>query len=52
MKPALRRAHRRLWAVLAVLLPAILVVGLVARQDGPREAPAVRLAPPPGEGTP
>lgn len=52
MKPALRRVHRRLWTVLAVLVPAILVVGLLARQDGPREAPAVRLAAPPGEGTP
>lgn len=56
MRLAHRRNHLRVWAVLAVLLPAILIVAAVARQNGPREAPAVRLAPPaagtpPGMGT-
>jgi hypothetical protein len=33
--------------ILAVLLPAIIIVALVIRQNGPQEAPAVQLAPPP-----
>jgi cytochrome oxidase assembly protein ShyY1 len=46
MRRAHRRSHFRIWIGLAVLLPAILLVAMVARQDGPREAPAVRLSPP------
>lgn len=38
--------HRRIWIVFAVLVPAILVAGLVARQTGPYERPAVLLAAP------
>ena len=43
-----RRAHARIWMVLAVLLPAIIVLALVMRRNGPTEAPPVRLSPPQG----
>jgi hypothetical protein len=46
MRRGLRRAHRRIWTVLAVLLPLALLGALSLRQNGPREAPPVRLAPP------
>ena len=46
MKRAHRAAHRRLWLGLAVLIPAILIVSLIIRQDGPFERPAVQIAPP------
>lgn len=52
MQAAHRRAHRLIWPILAVLLPAIILVGAFVRIEGPREAPAVRLEPPAsGEGT-
>lgn len=38
-----RSAHRRIWAVLAVLLPLSLLGALVPRRNGPVEAPAVAL---------
>lgn len=41
-----RLAHRRIWMVLAVLLPALLLGAMALRQSGPTEAAAVRLAPP------
>jgi hypothetical protein len=41
-----RAAHRGVWIALAAILPLILLGGLVLRQGGPLEAPAVRLAPP------
>lgn len=41
-----RIAHRRIWLVLAVLLPAILIIAMTIRRDGPFEAPAIRLAAP------
>jgi hypothetical protein len=41
-----RRAQDRLTLALAVALPAILVLGLVLRPDGPRERPAVQIAAP------
>ena len=41
-----RAWHRRFWMVFAVLVPAILLAGLMVRQDGPYERPAVLLAPP------
>jgi len=40
-----RRAHLTIWIGLALLLPAILLVGLVLRQSGPADPP-VRIAPP------
>jgi hypothetical protein len=43
-----RRAHARIWTALAVLLPVIVVVALVIRQNGPREAPPVQLSEPLG----
>ena len=43
---ASQHAHARVWLVLAVILPLIPVLGLVLRQGGPLEAPAVRLAAP------
>jgi len=41
-----RRAHARIWTALALLLPAIIVVALVIRQNGPRETPPVQIKPP------
>lgn len=41
-----RSAHRAIWLVLCVLLPVILIGAMAVRRDGPREAPAVLLAPP------
>jgi len=41
-----RIVHRRIWLVLAVALPAMLLGAMVLRQSGPTEAAAVRLAPP------
>ena len=38
-----RAAHRLIWLVLAVLLPAILIGAISARRNGPIEAPQVRL---------
>lgn len=38
--------HRRFWIVFAVVIPMILVTGLIVRQDGPWERPAVLLEPP------
>lgn len=40
-----RRAHRRIWALLAVLLPAIVVAALVLRRDPAAGAAAVELEP-------
>jgi len=47
MLRAHRRTHARIWRVLAILLPAVILVALVIRQNGPREAAPVQLAPPP-----
>jgi hypothetical protein len=41
-----RLAHRWIWRVLAIVLPAILVGALAIRPSGPLEAPAIRLSPP------
>ena len=41
-----RAAHRKVWMILAVLLPVILIGAMSIRRDGPFEAPAIRLAPP------
>ncbi len=46
-----RRFHARLWAVLAILLPAILFVGMAIRQVGPVEGAAVKLKAPSDEAT-
>lgn len=42
MTAPLRRWHRRAWAVLALLLPLILLAGLAARRPvpGPNRLPA------------
>jgi hypothetical protein len=47
MQQSHRRAHARIWTALAFLLPAIIIIALLIRQNGPREAPPVRLSPPP-----
>lgn len=39
-----RAAHRVIWLVLAVLLPAILIGAMSVRRNGPIEAPQVRLS--------
>jgi hypothetical protein len=41
-----RDAHRRIWLLLAVLLPVLLVGAMSIRRDGPFEAPAIRLIAP------
>ncbi|MEO1492748.1 MAG: hypothetical protein AAFV19_11400 [Pseudomonadota bacterium] len=41
-----RAWHRRFWIVFACAIPAILILGLIVRQDGPYERPAVLLEPP------
>jgi len=41
-----RRAHRWIWRVLVVLLPAIVLGAVAIRPSGPLEAPAIRLSPP------
>lgn len=41
-----RRFHKLAWLVLAPLIPAILITGLLVRQDGPYERPAVLLEAP------
>jgi hypothetical protein len=41
-----RAAHRRIWFVLAVMLPILVLAGVALRPSGPEDAPPVRLAPP------
>jgi hypothetical protein len=41
-----RHAHRWIWRVLVVLLPAIVLGSVAIRPSGPLEAPAIRLSPP------
>jgi hypothetical protein len=48
-RPAPASLHRRIWTVLAVVLPAILLVAAAIHQQGPRDLAGVRIAPPPGE---
>jgi hypothetical protein len=38
-----RAAHRRIWIVLAALLPLLLLGALALRQGDPREAAPIRL---------
>lgn len=46
MRRAHRRAHRLAWRVLALLLPAILLGGLLLGRGGPDDLVPVSLAPP------
>ena len=46
MRRGHRTAHRWIWRVLIVLLPAMIVGALTVRPSGPLEAPAIRLTPP------
>jgi hypothetical protein len=46
MRRGHRRAHRVIWLMLAVMLPAVLLAALAVRPTGPTEAPQIRLAPP------
>ena len=41
-----RKFHRTAWIVFAIVIPTILVTGLLVRQDGPWERPAVLLEAP------
>ncbi|MGE0418351.1 MAG: hypothetical protein AB7O80_16230 [Acetobacteraceae bacterium] len=43
MRRGHRTAHRRIWTVLAVLLPLALLGAMAARRTGPLEAPSIRL---------
>ena len=50
MKPALRRAHSRIWAILGLALPGVLLALLIlASLAPPAEAP-VRISPPENAG--
>ena len=44
-----RSAHRSMWTVLAVVIPAILIGAFLARQTEPESKAAVQVAPPAGE---
>ena len=46
MRRGHRLAHRWIWLVLVVMLPAVLVAALAIRPSGPTEAPAIRLSAP------
>lgn len=46
MRAGHRSAHRWIWRILLVLLPAIIVGAVAIRPSGPLEAPAIRLSPP------
>ena len=46
MKRGHRIAHRWIWRVLIVVLPAVVVAAVAIRPSGPREAPSIRLSPP------
>ena len=41
-----RTAHRHIWWVLAAVLPILVVGALALRQNGPTEAPPIRLSAP------
>jgi hypothetical protein len=41
-----REVHRMTWLVMALLLPAIVLVSLMLRPVGPTEAPQIQLAAP------
>jgi hypothetical protein len=41
-----RRAHFRIWLMLSAILPLLLFGAVALRQNGPREAAPVLLAPP------
>ncbi len=46
MRQGHRTAHRWIWRVLVILLPAIIVGAAAIRPSGPLEAPAIRLSAP------
>ena len=46
MKTAHRRAHRRIWGLLALLLPGLLIAAFVLQQSRFDKRPAVQLVPP------
>lgn len=41
-----RGFHKMAWIVFAALIPAILITGLLVRQDGPWERPSIRVEAP------
>ena len=46
-----RSLHARIWMVLVVVLPAIVLTSLLIRKRLPLDAPAIQLSPPvPGAG--
>lgn len=49
MRRGHRTAHARIWMVLAVALPAILIGAMILRQGGPLERPAVQIVSPSAE---
>ena len=49
MRRAHRTAHARIWTVLGLLLPAMLIAAMLVRQNGPIERPPKLLEAPPGD---
>ncbi len=49
MKRGHRRTHARIWMTLAVLLPLVIFVAMVVRQQGPLETRAERIEAPSAE---
>ncbi len=45
MKRSLQRGHRKIWMVLGILLPLILLAGLFVKQTVPPDRPAVQIEP-------
>ena len=45
MRMAHRRAHRRIWTLLALLLPVLFAGALMLRQGGPLEEAPRQIAP-------
>ncbi len=43
MQHGYRKAHARIWLILGILLPVLIVWGIVLRQNGPLERAGVPL---------
>jgi len=52
MKTGHRRAHRVIWGLLVLVLPAVLITAFVLKQANFENRPAVQLEPPRGTAQP
>ncbi|MEP0941541.1 MAG: hypothetical protein ABJH63_04525 [Rhizobiaceae bacterium] len=46
MKQSLRKAHGAIWKVMMVLIPAIIIVATLIRQDASKLEQPVQISPP------